>query len=148
MSNALPIGNQIKAMKADWPMFKVKNVGRIANTARWVGVLKPQLVAYKIEIRLKEGWPEVRILSPELKTLTDNPEGLLPHIYPPLEDPTLCLFDPKAGEWNDAMLVSRTIVPWAIDWIACYEFWLMTGKWEGGGRHPSAPGPETEGPSS
>lgn len=148
MNHALPIGDQIKAMKADWPMFKVKNVGRLANTARWVGTLKPQLVAYRLEIRLKEGWPEVRILSPALKTLSGNPEGLLPHIYPPLQDPTLCLFDPKAGEWDASMLVSRTIVPWAIDWIACYEFWLMTGKWSGGGRHPTTSRHIAEGATS
>lgn len=133
----LPLGEQIKGMKADWPMFKVKNVSANQSTARWVGTVKPHLVAYKLEIWLKRGWPEARIRSPELTRLPDNSEGQLPHIYPPADDPTLCLFDPRADEWNPSMLISRTIVPWAIDWIACYEFWLMTGRWEGGGRHPS-----------
>ena len=65
-------------------------------------------------------------------------EGQLPHVYPPLDDPTLCLFDPVAGEWDASMQISQTIVLWALDWIACYELWLMTGKWTGGGRHQRA----------
>ena len=28
-----------------------------------------------------------------------------------------------------------TIVPWTIDWLACYEGWLATGEWAGGGIH-------------
>jgi hypothetical protein len=59
----------------------------------------------------------------------------LPHVYPPAENPTLCLFDPRAGEWDGAMPIAETILPWALDWIACYEMWLMTGRWTGGGRH-------------
>lgn len=132
----MTITQQIDQMKADWPAFKVKSINRAVPSARWVGTLKPHLVAYVLEIRLVKGWPEVRILSPQLKRLPDNPEGQLPHIFPPIEDPTLCLFDPKTGEWDCSMSISKTIVPWSIDWIACYEFWLMTGTWEGGGRHP------------
>lgn len=35
------------------------------------------------------------------------------------------------------MHLSQTIVPWSADWLACYELWLMTGRWTGGGRHPT-----------
>ena len=139
------ITQQIDQMKADWPAFKVKNINRAVPSARWVGTLKPHLVPYVLEIRLVKGWPEVRILSPELKRLPDNPEGQLPHIFPPIEDPTLCLFDPETDEWDSSMSISKTIVPWSIDWIACYEFWLMTGAWEGGGRHPAAEDTPAEG---
>ena len=34
-----------------------------------------------------------------------------------------------------AYTVARIIVPWTIDWLACYEGWLATGEWTGGGRH-------------
>ncbi|WP_244438191.1 hypothetical protein [Afipia birgiae] len=33
------------------------------------------------------------------------------------------------------MTIASTTVPWALDWLACYELWLMTGRWTGGGRH-------------
>jgi hypothetical protein len=148
MIRPLPVGTQIASMKADWPMFKVKNVAHASVTARWVGTLKPHLVAYKLEVRMSGGWPEVRILSPELKTLPGNPEGRLPHVYPPADDMTLCLFDPRGGEWVPSMLISKTIIPWAIDWIACYEFWLMTGQWKGGGRHPDKAGDAGQGATS
>ena len=37
------------------------------------------------------------------------------------------------------MTLASTTVLWALDWLACYELWLMTGRWTGGGRHA---GPE------
>ncbi|WP_161805388.1 hypothetical protein [Aliiroseovarius crassostreae] len=33
------------------------------------------------------------------------------------------------------MLISRTTVGWTVRWLAAYEFWEMTGRWIGGGRH-------------
>ena len=50
--------------------------------------------------------------------------------------PFLCLYDPDAGEWHPGMSIARTIIPWTIDWLACYEGWLATGEWTGGGHHP------------
>lgn len=134
----LTITQQIDAMKSAWSIFKVKKVNRTALSVKWVGTVKPHLVAYTLDIRLTRGDPEVRILSPKLVRLPDNPEGRLPHIYGPIEDPTLCLYDPAKDEWDPSMAVADTIVPWSLDWIACYEFWLMNGRWEGGGRHPVA----------
>ncbi|ACP23444.1 hypothetical protein NGR_b19970 (plasmid) [Sinorhizobium fredii NGR234] len=58
------------------------------------------------------------------------------HVYDRDGDPRLCLCDPAADEWDATMHLSRTIVPWSADWLACYELWLMTGRWTGGGRHP------------
>ena len=37
------------------------------------------------------------------------------------------------GEWNPTMLLSRTIVPWASEWLLFYELWVITGVWLGGG---------------
>ncbi|MYD87819.1 MAG: hypothetical protein F4018_15215 [Acidobacteria bacterium] len=31
---------------------------------------------------------------------------------------------------------SGRIVPWTSEWLACYEIWLATGKWLGGGTTP------------
>jgi hypothetical protein len=37
------------------------------------------------------------------------------------------------------MAIAETTLPWACDWIVCYEFWLITGVWRGGGRHAGDP---------
>lgn len=96
----------------------------------------PQFTRYTLEIQYRLGsQPDVRVLDPVLVRLPENVEGELPHVFPPAEDPTLCLFDPQADEWDASMAIAQTIAPWAFDWIACYELWLMTGRWTGGGRH-------------
>ena len=132
----LSIDQQCAAMKASWPSFAVRDVNRALQRARWVGSVTPQFSRFTLEVRYRVGyWPQTRILHPELVRMPENPEGQLPHVYPPADDPRLCLFDPVSGEWKGSMTIARTIVPWAIDWIACYELWLMTGRWTGGGRH-------------
>lgn len=84
-------------------------------------------------------FPTVRILSPELViqpcALEEAP---LPHVYfdhPDITMAALCLFDPANNEWSHDDLLADTTVPWAADWLACYEGWLVTGRWFGGGRH-------------
>ena len=121
MSRAyLTIEKQIAAMKADWPRFVARSVNRSAQRAKWVGDVKPQFSRFTLEVRYTVGkFPETRILNPELARLPENLEGSLPHVYPPADDPQLCLFDPDEGQWSPAMLISRSILPWAIDWICC-----------------------------
>ncbi|PQZ50192.1 hypothetical protein CQ052_13015 [Ochrobactrum sp. MYb15] len=129
------IEQQIAGMRQDWPLFRFRRGGR--GSATWTGDVKPQFSKYRIEIRYVVGtMPQVRVLSPALIQIPDNEEGPLPHIYGPIEDPTLCLFDPANQEWNGSLLISQTIVPWSLDWLMYYEFWLMKKVWAGGGRHP------------
>lgn len=136
MVTVLSIDEQVAAMKATWPQFAARRIDRRAQSARWVGSMRPQYVNYSLEIRYQVGsFPEVRVISPELVRMPGNDEGQLPHVYPPVEDPTLCLFDPRDGEWTSAMKIASTTVLWALDWLACYELWVMTGRWTGGGRH-------------
>lgn len=132
------IRDQVAAMKATWPALKPRQ--QSFESVGWVGQLRPQFQKYKVSIdyRLFDA-PNVRILAPELIRLPDNEEGQLPHVYPPAYDPTLCLYDPKTDQWDDTMLLSQTIVLWTLDWLSCYELWLMTGRWTGGGRHPTSP---------
>ena len=127
-------------MKAIWPNFVARGYGRNNQSIRWVGFVEPQFCRYEIEVSYQiPDSPRVRILSPSLIHLHDNKEGMLPHVYPPADDPTLCLFDPEAAEWDWSMPIAKTILPWALDWLVCYEGWLMTGKWYGGGRHAGDP---------
>jgi hypothetical protein len=133
----LRLREQIEAMRTDWPALKVRRLDRTQGVVRWVGELRPQYTRYTIDIRYSPQFqfPFVRVLVPVLLRQPCNGEGALPHVYPPADDPVLCLFDPRGGEWGHSMLISRTTVPWTLDWLTCYEFWAMTGNWVGGGRH-------------
>jgi hypothetical protein len=142
----LSIDRQNAVMQMLWPRFRVKGLNRANQSARWVGEVKPQFSRFTLEIHYSLGkYPQTRILSPELVRRPGDPEGALPHVYPPADDPRLCLFDPEAKEWTSRMAIAETIVPWALDWIACYELWLMTGTWRGGGRHAGDPPVEPAG---
>jgi hypothetical protein len=143
----LRIEEQVARMRSVWPRFTAHNVNRLLQSARWTGAVEPHLSRYKIEVRYAlGGFPEVRVLSPALIRFPGNPEGALPHVYPPVDDPTLCLFDLELEQWDPSMAIAETTIVWACDWITCYEFWLMTGIWRGGGRHAGDPLPRQEPP--
>jgi hypothetical protein len=90
--------------------------------------------------------PLVRILSPKLKpNFLALEEAPLPHVYFDVDDlpnSPLCLFDPRTDRWSHDDFIALTTIPWAADWIACYEGWLATGRWFGGGRHAMKLGEE------
>lgn len=145
MSGIISIGAQIEALRLAWPAFQI--LKRTDRGALWRGPLRPLFMTYDVQIAYSmplvieridpiRQQPEVRVMSPPLKRRRNDQEGALPHVY--WDDPVhpmLCLFDPEAGEWTPASLLSETTVPWTIDWLACYEGWRATGKWTGGGRH-------------
>lgn len=145
------IAQQVRAMERRWPEFEVL-VPEI-DRALWFGSLAGIERSYRvmIEYGLPRGgsvgadedmvrrFPVVRVLTPPLEPRFEaKEEAPLPHVYFDRHDLTLsplCLFDPAAGEWTPGDLIADTTVPWAADWLACYEGWLATGRWFGGGRH-------------
>ena len=140
------IVDQIEALRSDFPSLALRE--RKGETAVWQGTLKPLMMTYTISIsyrvplavermNLLSMQPRVRVVSPKLVARRGDPEGDLPHVYSlPSGDPILCLFDPDTAEWTPSDLLSKTTVPYTIDWLACYEGWRATGEWTGGGRHP------------
>lgn len=89
--------------------------------------------AYDIQVEYQPGdCPSTRVLSPNIRSLAGDRK--IPHIYPLPGDP-LCLFYTKAREWKPSMLLAKTIIPWACEWLLHFESWLLTDKWEGGGVH-------------
>ena len=119
-----------------------------ATSVVWHGSVRPNEIAYLIQIEavidhndaevqfLKA--PLVRVIRPRLQLRWDVEEAPLPHAYLDSQAPELsplCLFDPANHEWTPDDLIADTIVPWACEWLACYEMWLATGRWFGGGRH-------------
>jgi hypothetical protein len=136
VQSPLTIDQQIEDLRRWWPSMRAKDIDRRRECARWVGEICPQFTSYRIELRYAV-WsdPEVRVLSPPLAHQPGNAEGVLPHVYGPLDDPTLCLWDPAADQWGPHLRLAETILPWSAKWLACYEFWVITGQWVGGGRH-------------
>ncbi|TQE98703.1 MAG: hypothetical protein FKY71_12455 [Spiribacter salinus] len=143
-----------------WPGFRV--IEKVNKRIVWQGELAPLQQRYEVSIAyglprhpsLRQCvhdsihgvaefdrcrvFPVVRVLRPALTLRPDaRQEAPLPHVFPEPECPhlsALCLFDPRRGEWNHDDLIAETTIPWTVDWLVCYEGWLATGSWYGGGR--------------
>ena len=117
----------------------------------WTGPLMPLHAIYTVKVQyVRRYWvgeleiingytPEVTLVDPVLKLAHPVTGDPIPHVYWRNDRPersTLCLYDPAASQWSPDHFIADTIVPWACDWLACYEGWLATGEWTGGGRHP------------
>lgn len=139
----LTVREQDIRMTKRWKTLRAVEYDPRRERIVWRGSLHPRFNEYLVEIEYSmdmvvEG-PRVRVKSPELIRQPGNPEGSLPHVYQRDTDPFLCLFDPRKVEWTGWMPVADTTVPWTINWLTCYEDWLLTGEWHGGGRHVTAP---------
>jgi hypothetical protein len=142
------VRQQVHTMRLRWRDFEV--VHETADSVTWLGSLASVERTYRIMIdyglpknpesdELYRRLPLVRVLSPQLEPRFEAlEEAPLPHVYFIDADLTLsplCLFDVEAGEWGHDDFVALTTIPWTADWLACYEGWLATGRWFGGGRH-------------
>lgn len=129
---ALPIAEQIVAMKNTFPKFKTEWE---KNVVVWTGELQPTPLSKNYTVRivysLGMNQPEVTVISP---ALVKRGNESIPHVYPGNK---LCLFRPKKKEWTKEKLISQTIVPWISLWLYYYELWHATGEWLGGGEHPN-----------
>lgn len=112
--------------------------GRVrGNVLSWVFPVTPTPLSrcYAARIEYRQGTsPEVFIDDPDLTVVSEGRR--LPHVYE--QSPTrLCLYLPGSGEWGAWMRLDQTIVPWTALWLFYFEEWLISGKWAGGGQHPS-----------
>jgi hypothetical protein len=100
----------------------------------WRGELQPSplsdIYTVHIDYALGAKTPTVTVLRPELRA--EDVESL-PHVY---TKDHLCLYYP--WQWTDDKLITRTILPWASEWLFHYEIWKATGAWHGGGHEPAA----------
>lgn len=145
----ITIDEQVRAMATELPEWRCERSDR--GTAVWIGTLMPHRTSYTIRIEYTEPllvacWsllliqPLVEVLTPPLRWLFWNAEGPLPHVYfahprSKRPGPFLCLFDDARQEWTPDDRISDTTVPWAANWLSCYESWLVTGRWFGTGKH-------------
>lgn len=132
-SKPITLVAQKEDVLAKYPAFSVSGDYKLIKI---IGELQPtaRSVTYKFELKYGlDGIPRVRILSPALQK--NNLNENIPHMY---SQKTLCLYRPKYWEFTENCLLSETIIPWTSMWLYYYEMWHVTGKWLGGGEHPSS----------
>ena len=129
---ALPPSFQNQILKATLLTEKT-SVNR--DRAIWVGQIQPLSICdiYTIEVDYTQGkHPKIRVLFPKLRLAKG--ERKIPHMF---NQERLCLFRGINKHWDPSVGFNRNIIPWTSMWLYYYEMWLATGKWMGGGEHPS-----------
>ena len=133
---------QVRHMRTKWPGFRVKH--RDKRKVAWEGELRPLHKTYTVGIILQVAPSSLRVpnpvvmaLNPRLHGRTETPDEAIPHVYEnPLNPlaPLLCLHHPPTDGFDPRhQSAADTVIPWTIEWLVCYEGWLATGKWIGGG---------------
>lgn len=135
---------QIAAMRDEQPSFMV--IHAAPWIVLWHGRLKPFCREYEVQLlysaitlplaSIEARQVHVEVLNPLLSRRDSQPDATIPHIYRnPVSPsrPRLCLHKPQ--EWSERMLISRSIVPWTIEWLVAYEGWRATGQWFAGGHN-------------
>lgn len=130
------VESQISMMARLFPQFEMKWMD---GTLIWIGKIRPLLRSYKIAVIWNPSAayaPDVIVLEPRLEPAPGCEMADLPHVYLNKENPhlsDLCLHYPPAKEWSPGMMIAKTIVMWAAQWLTYYELWRMDGIWRGGG---------------
>lgn len=136
-------GAQVDRMRMRWPEMRHVEVAA-KDTVAWIGPLRGFQMSYRVQVQWNwandRAFPYVFILEPALRPRDGERFVDIPHLLFNRDRPeqsALCLFDPAAGEWNNAMWIADTTVPWASEWLHHYELWHVDGVWRGA----NAPGP-------
>lgn len=133
----LNAAKQALALRAAFPHATVRVR---SNGLTWIGKLRPTALSIEYTVRIEYDAgksPRVTVIDPPLEAPTG---GRLWHVYP---GERLCLHYPE--QWSGDMLIARTIVPWASEWLLHHELLRATGEWLGGGHEPPS---FASGPSS
>ncbi len=124
-ARSIPLGLQIANMAVQFPGFRFNH-----QAMSWFGYLQPTPDSphYRIRIGYRPPcsprvWVRDPLIHPDAK-----------HRY---DDGTLCLYDPRVGDWHPGLFLSETIASWAAEWLLYYEAWLVDPqkRWFG----PEAP---------
>ena len=123
-------------LEKEFPNSTVSIIGH--NKIVWKCQLRPTALSllYDVKLVFNGSRPDVYVVKPNPLQKADG-EKKLPHVYDQKKQ-ELCLY---WKDWNKAMPLSKTVVPWIADWLYYYEIWLYTGIWEGGGLHPEKKSP-------
>lgn len=127
-----PVKAQLAAMARHYPGFSA--VEYPDGTIVWKGHLRPKMQTYAVGV----GWrpsmplPYVMILDPPIRPRRGGSYDEIPHLIYDARTPRysgLCLFDPDTNEWTPSMLIAKTTMRWASEWLHYYELWHTFGEW-------------------
>ena len=146
---SLSIREQNRRIQAIFPRFELtQDSGR---KGVWEGPLTPIMCPYRTRVTyFRYRFPDARthvsnqlvsvqIVDPVIGRNPRRTGECAPHVYrndAAPDYPYLCLYDPRERPWRPDDYIAETIIPWASEWLFFFEGWLVTGNWEGGGRHP------------
>ncbi|PWV46219.1 hypothetical protein [Chitinophaga sp. S165] len=132
MSKKISLLHQEGALLSYFPDSAVLRTGE--QQLVWEGELQPTALSRRYRVRLTYNRTKgisVNVVSPKLELAAGATK--LPHVYSTAEQ-KLCLYYPMDREWHSGLLMAKTIIPWASEWLFYYETWVLTGgKWLGGG---------------
>ena len=138
-----PISIAIQALNIKKMFPDTKVINQRDQLLTWTHSLTPSPLGDNYDIKLVykiTDKPKIYVTKPKPLALAID-ETKLPHCYDQKKQ-HLCLYYPDGTEWNKSMLLATTIIPWAYEWLYHYEIWLGTGKWTGGGVHPTTNKPK------
>lgn len=127
---ALPV--QKRLLESTYPNSWIRDK---SNGFDWYMEMKPKAdsLTYTVKIEVRQNFvPQVQVVSPMPLAYAPGKTSY-EHINHPQHLQYLCLN--VKGEWTPDMRIADTFVPWAAEWLLQYEYWLVTGKWDGGGHH-------------
>ncbi len=111
----LSMGLQVAKLKYRFPGFQY-----VPRENALYGFLQPTHASAEYWVKLVytlKRPPKVWVLRPEL-----HPDARRLHRY---SDGSLCLYHPLDDNWRSDLFLADTIVPWAAEWLYCYECWLL-----------------------
>lgn len=128
--SSIPINIQVRFLTSEFPKGEVKSESLRHLIWEMNIVPTPNSVTYRVRIDYTLGAsPRVYVIDPPFLKRAEG-YNRLEHVYDDNKQ-QICLF--YSGEWKPTMLLSRTIIPWASEWLLFYELWVNTGEWLGGG---------------
>lgn len=110
----------------------------------WLQRIRPHPLYHEYLCRLEYSthrYPDFYVIDPPLSQLAGGRK--LPHVRTREEPIAVCLFFFEETCWAPHMLLGKIVVPMAFFWLACFEEWLFSGEWRGGGTHPITPSAPT-----
>ena len=140
MAHTTDITKQKRRMQVRWKNWRIAQ--ETSKIVRWEGEVTPDLKTYRLQIDLSRrpmkgflGLPEpkVRVLTPKIREHDIPRLRWNLHVY---RDKTLCLVKREETRQIKNATVADYTVPWAMEWLVCYEYWQITGEWVCGGEHP------------
>jgi hypothetical protein len=129
---ALSVAQQVLAMASTYEgRFRVSFDRN--HCVNWTGTVVPCGLGKQYQVRIVYPFrrrPEVWVVRPAIGHYENGKK--VPHTF---ADGSICLH--LHEQWNPAVSIAATIIPWLSRWLYHFEVWQAIDEWLGGGHEPS-----------